>query len=79
MPHAHAHAHAPRIHAGMRPHRHLPMPPCRGVKDVAGAGVGAALGGLTSVGKGVLSSGKGFQDFLLKGTLVELAMAVVVG
>jgi hypothetical protein len=45
-------------------------------------GTGAAKGavsGLTSGLQGFMSSGRGFREFLLKGPVVELAVAVVVG
>ncbi|KIY93860.1 hypothetical protein MNEG_14101, partial [Monoraphidium neglectum] len=37
------------------------------------------MSGVTAGLKGVMSSGKGFREFLLKGKIVELAVAVVVG
>jgi len=46
-----------------------------GFTNVAGTGVGALKGGF----EGLASSGRGFREFVLKGTVVELAIAVVVG
>ncbi|GBF89169.1 large conductance mechanosensitive channel protein [Raphidocelis subcapitata] len=50
-----------------------------GVGGVAKTGVGAAVSGVTAGLKGFMSSGRGFREFLLKGPVVELAVAVVVG
>jgi hypothetical protein len=51
----------------------------KGVTAVATTGVGAATAGLNTGLTGVFSLGKGFRDFILRGTVVELAVAVVLG
>jgi hypothetical protein len=42
---------------------------------VAKSGVGFAVSGVTAGIKGFMSSGRGFREFLLKGPVVELAVA----
>ncbi|KAF8072762.1 mscL [Scenedesmus sp. PABB004] len=45
-----------------------------------GSGVGGVVGAATNAGlSGVFSLGRGFRDFILRGTVVELAVAVVLG
>jgi len=64
---------------GIKTSAQLPGAVLKGAAAAATTGATAVNTGLNTGITGVFSLGKGFRDFILRGTVVELAVAVVLG